>query len=261
MMTHPVALRYLLIGQPAYFQQHGFEVLAVSSPGPDLDVVGPREGVQTIGLPMEREINPIKDFVALLRLIKLFRRFRPDVICAGTAKASLLGLVAARFTRVPARVYILHGLRLETTSGLKRKILVWAERLTASCAQRVICISQSLADVYAKLGLAPVEKLRVLGHGSSNGVNPIRYGITTAVRENAAQLRADWGLATDTPVIGFVGRLVQDKGVTDIIDAFDLVLAKVPNARLLMLGELESGEPISASFGRVSSTSPPCIMP
>ena len=117
--THPIALRRLLVGQLAYFQQHGYEVIGIAAPGPDLEVVGPREGVQTIGVPMEREISPIKDFVSLVRLILLFRRIRPDAICAGTAKASLLGLLAARITRMPARIYMLHGLRLETAGGIK----------------------------------------------------------------------------------------------------------------------------------------------
>ncbi len=99
--THPIALRRLLVGQLAYFQQHGYEVLAVAAPGPDLEVVGPRKGVQTVAIPMEREISPFKDFVSLVRVIRMLRRYKPDAICAGTSKASLLGLVAAWLVRVP----------------------------------------------------------------------------------------------------------------------------------------------------------------
>ena len=212
--------------------------------GPDLEVVGPREGVQTVGVPMEREISPLKDFVSLVRLIRLFRRYRPDAICAGTSKASLLGLLAARIVRVPARIYMLHGLRLETSRGLKRWILAKVEKLTSLCAHRVMCISPSLRDVYAQMGLAPREKLHVLGHGSSNGVNPNRFLPTAETRRETARLRTSWGLTDDTPLIGFLGRFVKDKGVTDIIDAFDIVLKECPSARLLMVGEFESGDPV-----------------
>ena len=259
--THPIALRRLLVGQLAYFQQHGYEVLGVASPGPDLEVVGPREGVQTAGVPMEREISPLKDFVSLLRLIRLFRRYRPDAICAGTSKASLLGLLAARIVRVPARIYMLHGLRLETSQGMKRRILAAVERLTSACAHRVMAISPSLCNVYAEMGLAPREKLRVLGHGSSNGVNPKRFLPTPEMREQTAQLRAKWGVTDETPLIGFLGRFVKDKGVTDIIDAFDLVLKDCPTARLLMVGEFESGDPVPDSYVQRIQTDQRIIWP
>ncbi len=259
--THPIALRRLLIGQLAYFQQHGYEVLGVAAPGPDLEVVGPREGVQTAGVPMEREISPLKDFVSLLRLIRLFRRYRPDAICAGTPKASLLGLLAARIVRVPARIYMLHGLRLETSRGMKRRILAAVERLTSACAHRVMAISPSLCNVYADMGLAPREKLRVLGHGSSNGVNPKRFLPTPEMHRQAAQLRASWGVTDETPLIGFLGRFVKDKGFTDIIDAFDLVLKDCPKARLLMVGEFESGDPVPDSYVQRIQTDERIIWP
>ena len=223
-------------------------MLGVAAPGPDLEVVGPRESVQTIGIPMEREISPIKDFVALVRLIRLFRRLRPDAICAGTSKASLLGLMAARIVRVPARIYMLHGLRLETSHGVKRWILAQVEKLTSFCAHRVMCISPSLREAYAKMKLAPREKLYVLGHGSSNGVNPARFLPTPEMRRQTAELRSAWEVTEETPLIGFLGRFVKDKGVTDVIDAFDLVLKECPQVRLLMVGEFESGDPVPDSY-------------
>ena len=225
--THPIALRRLLIGQLAYFQQHGYEVLGVAAPGPDLEVVGPREGVQTAGVPMEREISPLKDFVSLLRLIRLFRRYRPDAICAGTPKASLLGLLAARFVRVPARIYMLHGLRLETSRGMKRRILAAVERLTSACAHRVMAISPSLCNVYADMGLA-ARKVACWGTDRPTALIRKRFLPTPEMHRQAAQLRASWGVTDETPLIGFLGRFVKDKGFTDIIDAFDLVLKDCP---------------------------------
>jgi glycosyltransferase involved in cell wall biosynthesis len=259
--THPIALNALLQGQLAFFRQRGFEVFAVAAPGPDLDVVASREGVQTIAAPMEREISLRKDLVSLLRLIRLFRRIRPHIICAGTPKASLLGLFAARLVRVPARVYMLHGLRLETAQGAKRRLLAIIERLTAACAQRIICISPSLAEIYARFGLARREKLRVLGHGSSNGVNPQRFLPTPEMRAQTARLRADWGVTDTTPLVGFLGRFAKDKGVTDMVDAFDLVLKERPDARLLMVGEFETGDPVPEEYVQRIKTDPRIIWP
>jgi glycosyltransferase involved in cell wall biosynthesis len=259
--THPIALRYLLTGQLAYFQQHGYEVFAVASPGEDLEVVAQREGVRVVPLPMAREISPLHDLRSLYSFVRLLRKLRPDVVVAGTAKAGLLGMLAAWVTRVPARVYILHGLRLETTQGFKRRILSWAERITSACSQRVICISHSLAEVYRQLGLTSPDKQRVLGRGSSNGIRAERFLSTPERQKQAAEIREKWKIPADAPVVGFVGRLVRDKGVVDVIDAFDILLEQFPNARLLMLGEFESGDPIPQEYVRRIQSDPRIIYP
>ena len=156
---------------------------------------------------------------------------------------------------------MLHGLRLETSRGFKRRILALMERLTARCAHRVMCISPSLRELYVHLRLAPPEKLRVLGHGSSNGVNPQRFLPTPEMREQTARLRADWGVTDETPLVGFLGRFVKDKGVTDMVDAFDLVLKECPDARLLMVGDFETGDPVPEVYVQRIKTDPRIIWP
>jgi len=248
--TAPIAIRNLAEGQLAYFREHGFDVIAVASPGEDLDVVSSREQVQAIGVPMEREIRPLADLISLLRLVRLMRQRRPDVVVAGTAKAGLLGMIAAWMCRVPARIYLLRGLRLETTRGMKRKVLSLTERVATACSHRVICVSESLRRQAVSLGLARADKTVVLLHGSSNGIDPRPLEQTPAVREKAKALHREWGVPPGAPVVGYVGRFVRDKGFPELVDAFEQVLVARPDAWLLLVGEYELGDPVPPSYIR-----------
>lgn len=230
----------LLRGHLAAQRRAGFQVGFVASPGPRQDLID--EDVETFSLPMVREISPFADLGSLFQLVKLMRRWRPDVVNAGTPKAGLLGMLAARLTGVPVRVYHLRGLRLETTTGIKRWVLGTAERVASACAHEVIAVSQSLADTYVNLGLACPSKVRVVGAGSSNGVEVERFAAPDPLVVSA--LRARYGLSVGSPVIGFVGRLTRDKGVPELVDAFGRVRGVVPGLRLLLVGGFEDGDPV-----------------
>jgi glycosyltransferase involved in cell wall biosynthesis len=259
MTTAPIALRSLCAGQLAFYRHQGYEVIAIANPGEDLDVVASLEGVRTMAVPMQREIRPLADVVSLWRLCRLFRRLRPEIVTTATAKASLLGLLAARLSGVPARIYQLWGLRLETTHGLKRRILKIAEWITVACAHRVICVSDSLRREYIACHCAPLEKTVVLLNGSSNGVDASRFTQTSAVKSAAENLRAQWQIAGADPVIGFVGRFVHDKGIVNLIDAFDEVLKSRPDAWLLLVGDYESGDPVPDAYVHRIATHPRII--
>ncbi|MBV8211649.1 MAG: glycosyltransferase family 4 protein [Verrucomicrobia bacterium] len=235
-----------LKGQLAYMRTRGFDVMFVSAPSEfkfgfdELHLLREREQITTLAIPLEREINLLKDLVSLVRLYRVFRRLRPAIVNAGTPKAGLLGMLAARAAGVPVRIYSLHGLRLETSRGLKRFILAVAERCTSALAHRVICVSQSLRRLYVALGLTSEDKICVLGNGSVNGVD-VETFIPTS---QAPALRSDLKIPDHAPVIGFVGRFTRDKGVPELLDAFDQVLAAIPSAWLLMLGDFEKSDPI-----------------
>jgi len=241
-VTHPMTARYLLTGQLDHLRRAGFEPHLVASPGPELDEVARRERVAVHPVPMEREMSPGADALALARLVALFRRLRPDLVNAGTPKAGLLAIVAARLARVPVRVYTLRGLRLETASGPLRRVLATTERIAAGSAHRVVCVSESLRCRAVALGLVPADKTTVLADGSSNGVDPDRF------RRDAAEteiLRRRLGIPGGVPVVGFVGRLTRDKGVEELAGAyFGPVLDARPDARLLLVGGFESGDPV-----------------
>ena len=236
MVTAPVTAAVLLRGQLAYLREHGFDVTVISAPGPELELVASRERVNTIAIPMQREIDPRSDAAALVALTRALRELSPDIVNASTAKAGLLGMMAAAAARVPVRIYLLRGLRLETEHGLKRATLAMTERIAAACAHEVVCVSDSLRRQYVAARFAPASKCRVLRSGSSNGVDVARFAVTPERRAEAERLRGELGIAHDAPVIGFIGRPVADKGIRELLDAFDEVRAAVPAARLVIVG-------------------------
>jgi glycosyltransferase involved in cell wall biosynthesis len=199
-----------------------------------------QEGIETIAIPMARELSPFQDLVAFFRLWHTLRELRPDLTEFSTPKAGLLGSLAAFLCRVPSRVYLLRGLKLETSHGWKRRLLCMAEQVTAACSHQVICNSRSLLKGALELGLVPECKLRLLGEGSSHGVDVDHFAPGTP-GANAA-LREEYNLPEDAPVIGFVGRLTRDKGVPELIEAFDAILNDLPDARLLLVGWFDSSE-------------------
>jgi glycosyltransferase involved in cell wall biosynthesis len=214
----------------------GFRVTVVSSPGELLDQTAAGAGVEAATIPMARGIAPMADLVSLVRLWRLLGRLRPDIVEFSTPKAGLLGSLAAWLRRVPRRVYLLRGLRLETAAGFRRSILLAAERLAAACAHVVLCNSESLRTRAAECRLAPESKLRLLGDGSSNGVDLERFS------PGQSRIRERLGLSKDAKVVGFVGRLTRDKGVPELIEAFDAILKAEPTAHLLLVGWFDAAE-------------------
>lgn len=234
-VTHPQTC-LVLTDRLRGLREAGFHVTLVSSPGELLDQTTGAAEVDTVAIPMERGIAPLADVLSLVRLCRLIRRLKPDMVEFSTPKAGLLGSLAAALCRVPCRVYLLRGLKLETASGIKRGILWAAERLAAFCAHRVLCSSKSLRTEAATLGLAPASKLKLLGAGSSHGVDLDRFS------PGPSAVRQRFGLRSDDLVIGFVGRLTRDKGLPELIQAFDVVASLEPTSHLLLVGWFDEAE-------------------
>jgi len=226
----------VLSGRLRALREAGFRVTLVSAPGELLRSTAAIEGVGFVEIPMKRAIAPLSDLVALLRLCRLLRRIQPDLVEFSTPKAGFLGSLAAWLCGVPVRVYLLRGLKLETTRGIKRRILLAAERLAAAWVQAVVCNSESLRTEALALGIAPAAKLRVLGDGSSHGVDVERFAPGTS------EVRSQLGIPEGAPVLGFVGRLTRDKGVPELIDAFGRILRAEPEARLMLVGWFDDAE-------------------
>ncbi|MCW2684969.1 MAG: Capsular polysaccharide biosynthesis glycosyl transferase [Blastococcus sp.] len=240
-ITVPQSAATLLRGQLGWFREQGWDVHLVTSPGEPLDTVAEREGVTIHELPMARDTDLRRDPVALIRWIRLLRRLRPDVLNVGTPKAGLLGTVAGWVTRVPRRVYIMRGLRLEGARSRRQLFVLWlAERLTVLMATHVVCVSPSLRDEAVRWRLfGRKDRPVVIGQGSSNGVDPERWDRGLAAVDRNA-VRAEWKVEPDDLVVGFVGRISLDKGVQDLLAAFRS-LDEVP-VRLMLLGPVEDEE-------------------
>ena len=231
-------------GQLAFMRKNGFKVAICSSPGGHLHEVAAEEGAEAFEISMQREISPLQDLAALWRLYRLIRSYRPMIVNASTPKAGLLGMLAARMAGVPVRIYLLRGLRLETTHGAKRLVLAIAERCASACASKVVCECRSLQKIYVDQGLARLKKTIVLGAGSSNGVDTTRFNVDEGTREEARVLRSRLGIPASAPVIGFVGRLTRDKGIDELAQAFKSTLAVFPDTWLLLVGDYEAGDAV-----------------
>jgi glycosyltransferase involved in cell wall biosynthesis len=217
-------------------REAGFRVTLVSSPGELLGQTAQREGAEAVGVPIKRTISPWADLVSLARLWWLLMARRPDLTEFSTPKAGLLGSIASLLAGVPRRVYMLRGLKLESTKGLKRRILLVTEKVAANCSQVVLCNSASMRNEALALGIAPASKLKVLGDGSSNGVNLARFS------PGPSDIRERLAIPANAPVVGFVGRLTRDKGVPELIEAFDTILSRVTEAHLLLVGWFDAAE-------------------
>ena len=252
-VTHPVTADKFLQGQLAFMRERGFDVTVVASPGPELDRVAAREGVRVVPLPMHRGLSPARDAVALARMTATLRRLRPDIVNASTPKAGLLGMLAARAVHVPVRIYLMRGLRLETTRGTLRTVLSGVEHLTIAAADQIACVSPSLLRAVVGGGWVTATKASVVGNGTSNGVDLERFSRTDARVAEGTRLLEALGVPAGAPVIGFVGRLARDKGIAELLDAFDRVRREIADARLVLLGgDLgdEAAEPELAAAAR-----------
>ena len=256
-VTVPVSL-ILMRQVPELLVNDGWEVHVVSSPGPQLSALGSLPDVVVHPLPMERDPSPLKDAISLVKWLQVLRKVRPDVVSVSTPKASLLGALAAKVMRVPRRVYLQRGLRLETATGMLRTILSAAERMTIRASHSVIAVSPSLRSELVELKLAPARKVVVLGGGSSNGVDVDLFSDSGNV-EAARALGERLGLDPGIPVVGFVGRVAPDKGLKELAEARTLLLERGVAHQLLIVGGVDTGvssvqAPPSEVFGPMTFT-------
>ena len=228
-----------------------YEVVALSSPGELLDVVEEREGVRCIRIEMERHISPLKDLVSLWRIIRTFRREKPDIIHSMTPKAGLLCMMAGWMTGVPVRIHTFTGLVFPSATGLKRKILIATDRLTCRCATHVIPEGEGVKNDMLDNHITN-KPLKVLGHGNVRGVDMNYYDRTPEVMHLAKDLRDDSKMT-----FVFVGRVGRDKGIEELCKAFEKLSAEHDDLRLWVVGPDENDvDPIPASARDILNNHP-----
>ncbi|MCH7666746.1 MAG: glycosyltransferase family 4 protein [Acidobacteria bacterium] len=242
-----MTVKYLLRGQLAFLVRRGFEVHILAGPRARLDDIDAGEGASYRPIRgLSREIHLMSDLWTLFEIFRTLRQLRPDIVNASTPKAGLLGMLASFLARVPNRIYTLRGLRLETTRGLEQGILTITEKIAMACAHRVVAVSTSLRARALHLGLVAPGKIEVLDAGSSNGVDTSRFH--GELKASDVELRRLLDLPDNAPVIGFVGRLTRDKGIDDLTIAFtEQVQPRIPSARLLIVGDFETGDSVGVA--------------
>ena len=230
--TIPLSLDVLLQGQLRMLSEH-YEVVGVSSPGEELDKVAQREGIRTIAVPMERKISPFKDLVSLFRLIRLFHREKPWMVHSLTPKAGLLAMTAAWICRVPVRIHMFTGLVFPTTTGLKQKILMATDSITCACATNVLPEGKGVKKDLEHFRITS-KPLQIIGNGNINGIDLEFFDRTPEVMEQAEKYRKE-----EVVTFCFVGRIVRDKGMNELVAAFQRLHQAYPNTRLVLVGPFE----------------------
>jgi glycosyltransferase involved in cell wall biosynthesis len=245
--TIPMSLHFLR-GQVAYMAARGIAVEALSSPAPELHTFGREERVPVHGVEMPRAITPMRDLGAVARLATVLHRVRPQIVHAHTPKGGLLGMLAARLAGVPVRVYHMRGLPMETATGLRRALLRTTERVSCALAHRVICVSHSLRDVAVREHLCPPDKIRVLAGGSGQGVDAEgRFNPAHVSAADRDGVRARFGIPAEAMIVGFIGRIVRDKGIAELAEAWRSLRGVFPDAHLVVVGPVEPEDPLPAT--------------
>lgn len=258
--TVPEMLGFLR-GQLSAMNERGFDAAVVSSPGRRLTVFGDVENVPVAGVAMTRSITPLRDCQSLALLCRALRSMNPVILHAHTPKGGLLGMIAAVITRVPIRIYHIHGFPYMAARGKRRALLKSTERISCLLAHRVFCVSHSIGEVAIADGICSADKIVVFAGGSINGIdaeetfNPDRF----SERDRRA-VRERLGVASNELVIGFVGRLVRDKGMEELAEAWTMLRDQFEPLRLVLVGPEEPQDPVSESTMNLFRKDPRVIL-
>ena len=241
--TSPMAMRFFLQEQMKYIASRGFDVHGIASPGKDLDRVGLQTGLPVHDVPMRRQISPVADLVSLWRLWNLIRRLKPEIVHTHTPKAGLLGITAAYLAGVPVRVYTINGLVLESRSGWRR-ISSFTDRVACSLSTQVLCVSRSVREKVIGAHYCSANRIKTLGRGGSHGVDLARFSCAALPAGAKRRFRRLNSIPEDALVLGFIGRVVRDKGIVELTHAWHKIWEVVPSVFLLLCGAPEDHDPL-----------------
>ena len=278
--TVPMSIKYFVEGLLPDLKKK-YEVVLLSSPGHEMDEAVVKHGVKGIAVPMERHISFKHDIVSLWRMIRVFRREKPAMVHSMTPKAGLLCMVAAWLTRVPVRIHTFTGLVWPTEKGLKRRILMATDRLTCACATHIIPEGEGVMMDLRNYGITK-KPLKVLGYGNVRGVDMKRFdpkrfngngpspqpspkweGVNNVNYQDSKLKTENSKLKTqDSKLIFtflFVGRIVRDKGVNELVAAFKRLNEEYKNTQLILVGWFEKElDPVSEETQKIIDNHP-CI--
>jgi len=241
--TVPLSLKVLLKGQLRFMASNGFDVKGVSSEGEELREVHENEGIAVEAITMSRKITPFQDLKSLWEMWNFLRKEKPQIVHTHTPKAGIIGMLAARLAGVPHRLHTVAGLPLMEATGTKRKILNIVEKLTYSSATRVYPNSKGLYDFILQNNFTQSNKLKIIANGSSNGIDTTFFSPDQVTELERVTLREKLNIQPDDFVFVFVGRIVSDKGINELIKAFSelqTVENKPAGIKLLLVGGLEN---------------------
>lgn len=237
--TVPISLEKLLSGQ-LQFMSSFYKVIAVSAQKENLERLGKNQGIDVFFLEMTRKITPLKDVLAVIKLYFFLKKTRPFIVHSHTPKAGIVGMLAAKLAGVPHRLHTVAGLPLLEVTGLKRRVLDAVEKFTYSCATMVYPNSLGLKKIILDNNYCDSKKLKILANGSSNGIDTSYFNPELYSDEQNLKLKNELGIQADDFVFIFVGRLVKDKGINEMVAAFEHVQKENTKVKLLLIGDYEN---------------------
>lgn len=244
--TVPISLDKLLSGQLAYMNQF-YKVIAVSSEKEYLEKVGKKENIAVFNIEMTRQITPVKDLISVYKLYRFFKKQKPFIVHTHTPKAGTVGMIGAKLAGVPNRLHTIAGLPLLEATGIKRILLNFVEKITYSCATKIYPNSFGLNEIIIKQKFCNPDKLKVLGNGSTNGIDTSFFNAEKYSQIENDALKKTLEILPNDFVFIFVGRLVSDKGINELTEAFKKLNDLFSNTKLLLVGPSEKElDPLSS---------------
>ena len=255
--TIPGSLRSLLKGQLRFMSEKGFDVIGVSSDGEALKEVAYNEDIRIIPINMARRIAPIQDLKSLWNLWVLFRKEKPVIVHSITPKAGLLSMLAAKMAGVPIRIHTFTGLVFPTRTGVMQKTLILMDKLLCWAATNIYPEGNGVRQDLINYKITS-KPLKVIANGNINGIDLEYFSVSQVSEEQKNQLREHLGIKPNDFVFIFVGRLVSDKGINELIKAFSSL--KFDNVKLLLVGPMEKKlDPLKEETLRKIETNPSII--
>ena len=234
-----MALAYPLQGQSSYMHQHGMDVTMISSDGREMKLLLQQENCPHIIVPMTRSITPFRDIKCIFQLIRIFKKLKPDIVHTETPKAGLVGMIAAKLCGVRVRIHTVAGLPLMVEKGVKLRILEWVEKITYAASTNVWPNSNSLKNFILQHRFTSAKKLLVVGKGSSNGIDIDRFSPEKLGTTILEEIKQNIQYNKDNVYLLFIGRLVLDKGIVELIHVFKKLKEKNPKLKLILAGHFE----------------------
>ncbi len=240
-------LPYFIGDQFIYFNRKGYRQYVVCSPSEHLDNYARKMGFGYRAIGIAREINIVKDIAAVYKICRYIRQNKIDIVVGHTPKGALLAMIAATLMRIRRRIYFRHGLVYETMKGFKRLLMVKMDRLTALLATRIVVVSPSLARQSLEDRLNDAGKQIILGKGTCGGIDAIsKFNPGNIDHYKLIRLKEKLGILPETFVIGYCGRIVRDKGIGELVNAFEIIKDKTgKELKLLLVGEFEKRDALS----------------
>jgi glycosyltransferase involved in cell wall biosynthesis len=237
--TVPISLEKLLNNQLLFMKDY-YEVTAISSDKENLEKVGKSQNIPVYVVEMTRKITPWKDLKALWQLYRYLKKEQPLIVHTHTPKAGTIGMIASKMAGVPHRLHTVAGLPLLEINGAKRKLLNLVEKITYSCASKIYPNSKGLKNIIIQEGFCKPEKIKIIANGSTNGIDTQFFNPEKIPNEALLNLKKSLGIHPDEFVFVYVGRLTGDKGINELLVAFQRIATELNYTKLLLVGFFES---------------------